>query len=326
MDFRYDTYDPPRLKRQYRIADPRPLAISETDLEIFDWLLRFRYLRTRQIWALLRTRGKSYDAFRRRLKKLFRHAYLDRPAPQRLQPNFYYADIIYELDVRGRREAGRRGVEPPFYDLLARGQAGATKQFPHAMMIVDCLVSIELGAREAGLHLVPWGELISRVRPERMQNPYRFPEVAIRHTFNQRPHTATVSLIPDAVFAIRYPTGYVFYVLECEHGNPVMRTTFDQNSAFRKVLAYRELRRHRLFEKHIGSNRVVVLFAMPSAARVQTALEMMQIATQGNGSTMFGFHAVPVFGETIEANPPFPKLLAEPWARADHPPFCMSNP
>jgi hypothetical protein len=138
--------------------------------------------------------------------------------------------------------------------------------------------------------------------------------------------TASVALIPDAAFAIRYPTGYVLYLLEAEHRDNVRRTDLAGNGFLTKALAYRELRRRRLFAAHFGTNTVVVLTVAPTPARVRSLLATIGEITEGHGSTMFAFHGIPVFAETVRANPAFPPLYEAPWQREGHPPFRLDAP
>ena len=191
-----------RRHRKHRLADrPNPI-VTERDLEVFRLLQRYRYLRTRQIWALLPEdcRGKSYKRFVERLGHLFNACYLARPDAQKRHANFYYADSIHELDERGRRLLADRDIQEPFYDLVARGRHGANKEFAHALMVIDSLCAIELGLRrDPDVSLAPWGAVMEKVPPatRALQNPFRFPEVPISHSFGSRTRQGRAALIPD---------------------------------------------------------------------------------------------------------------------------------
>ena len=68
-----------RLSRFQRVAKVAPIHLTQRDREIFRLIHQQRFLRSRQIVALL---GGSAQQLSRRLQRLFHHGYLERPLAQ----------------------------------------------------------------------------------------------------------------------------------------------------------------------------------------------------------------------------------------------------
>lgn len=322
-----------RRKRQFRTSTKRELIIGPRDVEIFRLLQRYRYLRASQIRALLPDdiRGRSEKRFRERLGTLYHERYLARPSQQLATLNFYYAESIYALDERGEAHLSTHGLDGPFSHLAAKARAGAHKHFVHSMMVVDTLVSIELGIRaESGLRFLNWQDVLAKMPPttRNLPNPFLLPRVSVSHTLPGSNKTLRddIALIPDSVFAIEYPTGFVLYLLEAEHKDCASRTTLKGNSFLRKALAYRELSRGRLFKQHFGTDSAIVLTITPSAAHMESLLKIINHISGGAGSSVFAFQAIRVLGSAPEAAPQYPKLGDLHWMRAGRPPLAVVQP
>lgn len=331
LPMKHDTLG--RRKRHIRTSTKRELIIGPRDVELFRLLQRYRYLRASQIRALLpdELRGKSEKRFRERLGTLYHERYLARPQQQMANLNFYYAESIYALDERGETYLSTYGHDGPFSHLAAKGRAGAHKQFVHSMMVVDTLVSIELAVRaEPGLRYLNWQDVLAKMPPaaRNLPNPFLLPRVGVSYTppGTHKTLRGDIALIPDGVFAIEYPTGFVLYLLEAEHKDCASRTTLKSNSFLRKVLAYRELRRRRLFEPHFGTASVVILTVAPSAVRVESLLNIVNDISRGTGSSVFAFQAIRALDSAPEAAPQYPKLGDPHWKRAGRPPLLIVQP
>src|SRR4051812_32817233 len=86
----------PRFRRAAAIA---PMQLTERDHEIIYLVYRFRFLRSRQITALI---GNSSQQLLRRLQLLYHHGYLERP---RAQIDYYHRggsrQMVYGLGTKG---------------------------------------------------------------------------------------------------------------------------------------------------------------------------------------------------------------------------------
>lgn len=321
-----------RRRRHIRTSTKRELIIGPRDMEIFQLLQRYRYLRASQLRALLPDdlRGRSEKRFRERLGTLYHERYLARPSQQMARFDFYYAESIYALDERGETYLRTHGLDGPFPHLAAKARAGAHKQFIHSMMVVDTLVAIEVGVRaETGLRFLNWQDVLAKMpaATQNLSNPFQFPRVGVSYTMPGTNKTlrGDISLIPDAVFAIEYPTGFVLYLLEAEHKDCASRTTLRGNSFLRKALGYRELRQSGLFKQHFGTNSIVVLTVAPSTARVQSLLSIINDISGGTGSPMFAFQTVTAFGPTHETAPQGQHLSELRWMRAGRLPLPVTR-
>ena len=291
-----------RRKRHIRTPTKRELIIGPRDIEIFRLLQRYRYLRASQIRALLpdNLRGRSEKRLRERLGALYHERYLARPPQQMATCNFHYAESIYALDEQGEKYLSTHGLDGPFSHLAAKARAGAHRQFVHSMMVVDTLVSIELAVRtEPGLRFLNWQDVLAKMpaATRSRPNPFQLPRVGVSYTLPGTNKTlrGDIALIPDGVFAIKYPTGFVLYLLEAEHKDCASRTTLNANSFLRKALGYLELRRQERFERLFGLGAVMVLTIVPTEARLVGLLKIVDKIAGQQGGAMFGFAISPAF-------------------------------
>src|SRR3954468_17167995 len=159
--------DAPVLDRH---GKPKIAVVTECDIErIFLPLARYRYLPADYLHAL---GGGSLDYLVNRLAPLARrpNCYVARPPQQRANASANGRRQIYELAENGVRLMHERGL---IY------QRSPAKTFAHELMTCQLLASFELGARESGVRLITWTEILeSRSLPEATRNsakPFRIP-------------------------------------------------------------------------------------------------------------------------------------------------------
>lgn len=329
--------------RDVRLARGEPPKMTALVIEIFRVLSRYRYLRTQQIYDLIpaKVRPKKYKHFVFLLGRLYDHSYLNRPPGRKLNFNYRNAQEVHELDDKGRHELKVRAIHEPYNTLNARRPIGAQEDFPHAMMAVDTMFAIERGVNgDPNAILHTWGEIMDQAPAATFssRNPFAFPAVSIKHWYKhdldserEEPKLidGTAKVLSDIIVSISYRRsgGDVLYPIECENGNPLRRSNLSDNSALKKMLAYRELRRLNLFEKHLGYRAVIPLFVFSDEDKVQAFLNLIMYETKGQGSTMFAATHLPLFGSTPEANPTIPDLYKGiGWKRAGYPDLHLNDP
>lgn len=286
-----------RRSRMHRTTCGKRFELTSRDLTIFRTLAKYRYLRSTYLHAF--AGGASSTRFKERLGDLFHESYIDRPQKQWEFAGARYAPAVYELGTGGKRvlesTAGHLDEARTF------PASNACRQFLHALMICECLASIELAAKERDdLRFVPWAEILAKA-PEttkRASMPFRIP-------------VGNSAVIPDGLFALEYRADgrktYRFFALEADRGTmPVSRTNPAQTSYLAKLDAYRALLAHGLHKTHWGIPNLLVLTIAPNETRIADILRKM------DGGVAFLFKAVPV--EKLKF--PASELLLEPWLRA----------
>lgn len=182
------------------------------------------------------------------------------------------------------------------------------------MMVCDTLANIEIGVKMSDCTFITWREILARAKTDKPLNlpfsfSYRLSNGSIVNRHDQR-------LIPDGLFGIRYPNGKAaFYLLETEHGNPIIPSEdLKRASFFKKYLGYKDMRKQGTFEKQLGIKAVRVLFVVPTKAKAQTMIKFVE--KDMGESTQFLFADVPVQEDIMGAPPPFPELFTGEWLRA----------
>ena len=285
------------------------IELTPRDIEIFNLLRRYRYLRSTYIHAFVG--GASETRFKERLGDLFHEGYLDRPLPQWDFADARCMPVVYESG-RGSMQALRAcGMA---LDEERRQVAGTVhRQFLHALMTCEALASIELAVRaDALLRFIAWPEILARV-PEAVRastTPFRLPVPSGGY------------LVPDGVFGIEYreqdTKAFRFFALEADRGTmPIARSDPRKSSYLGKLAAYGEIIARQVHKTHWGIPNLLVLTVTTSAARCS---EMAAKLGTG-GSPAFLFKAV----EGKGLSNPVPDLLTEPWTRAGSPPLSIAE-
>src|ERR1700733_15568351 len=90
-----------RRSRMKRSSAAKRIALTARDIEIFQLLRRYRYLRSTYLHAF--AGGASATRFKERLGDLFHEGYLDRPERQWKFAGSRYQPAIHELGAEGGR-------------------------------------------------------------------------------------------------------------------------------------------------------------------------------------------------------------------------------
>lgn len=291
----------------HRTSLGKRLELTRRDMELFEVLGRYRYLRSTYLHAFVG--GASRTRFKERLGDLFHEGYLDRPPLQWTFADARFAPVVYESGKRGTEARWAKGASDGREWQVA---ATAGRQFLHALMICEALASFELGARAVnGLRFISWPEILARApEPTRTTSkPLRLPLASGR------------SVVPDAVFGLEYgafdPKTYRFFALEADRGTmPIERSSPDQTSYLGKLAGYGEVLAREAHRAHWRIPNLLVLTLTTGEAR-KSAI----VAKLGEGSAAFLFKAVRA--ETLAS--PLAALLSEPWERAGHLPLRIGE-
>jgi hypothetical protein len=318
-----------RRSRMHRTATNKKLEITERDLEIFNLLHRYRYLRSTFIHAFVG--GRSETRFKERLGHLYHEGnYLNRPFQQWQYANARYMPVVYENGVGAEDALRRHGlINGETATWLQKGRMGAQRQFAHALLICDTLASIELGVRaNPSLRFISWEEIIGKA-PNRLrnaENPLRIPVSITNTRGGTRQHLET-GIVPDGLFGLEYerPEGkaYRFFALEADRSSePVSRTDLQQSSYLKKLLAYRQIVAQQTYKSYLGLPNLFVLTVTTNERHMSSIMALLENLASG-GSTLFLFKTAPALGDFRRAPLPSHSMLVEAWQRVGHEPFLI---
>jgi hypothetical protein len=285
-----------RRSRLRRMPAGKRLMVTDRDLAIFGALVRYRYLNSVYLHAF--SGGASETRFKERLGDLFHEGYLNRPDKQWEFSGARYAPAIYTLGARARRVLSERAEQS------AGPSRTEGRQFLHALLICNCLASIELAAMRNGVRFIAWPEILARHRGDK-------PETRIMASL-ATPHGA---VIPDGVFGLEYSTdgrkAYRFFALEADRAQmPITRMTKAQSCYAQKLVAYAAALRQASFRDGWGVPNLLVMTVTTQTARCET---LRHALTADAMAPAFLFRAV----EEAALRRPDCSLLEAPWLRGN---------
>lgn len=243
-----------------RMRTGKRLVLGQRDLEILQWLYRYRYLRQTHLQALLQP--VSPKRFTERLGNLFHETGLiNRPALQLTQFDARSSPMLYEITPSGIDCLASHDALPHRAVTFSRRSSRSySPQLLHTMMIIETLLAIECAAmKEQGQRFVPVDETLARA-PQSTQsarNPLAIPvtlEPNAQHSIVRK--CVETTLIPDALYGIEYDADgekrYRFWALECERTSPASRSRTDASSTALKDATYDALIASQTYRSHWG--------------------------------------------------------------------------
>jgi hypothetical protein len=180
------------LFAMFNFSEPPNVSISQCmfpkrDLEILQYLHRYRYLDTRHIFALVRSSNrKAYLA----IKRLMLRGLIAKLPNNRFQRDRRGDPRVYELTKEGLAYLSQVGGLVPQATWL---RPGNYKNPFHNLNLCLALASIELACREFPVDFFTWDQILAKA-PEATQKL-------------ERPYVLN-GLVPDALFSLALPDGY----------------------------------------------------------------------------------------------------------------------
>jgi DNA-binding Lrp family transcriptional regulator len=272
----------PRFKRSAAVA---PMQLTERDHEIIRLVDRHRFLRSRQIIALI---GESSQQLLRRLQLLYQHGYLERP---KAQIDYYHQGgsrhIVYGLGNKGGAVMRREfGFAPRTLSWGEKNRDVRRKFLEHAVLVSDVMVALELACRKTKrIRLLTEDELLSQGNAKGECKPFQWKVKA-----NGGPQ---LGVIPDRVFALEFlnqsgESDRAYFFLEADRGTmPVTRRHLSQTSFFRKLMAYEATWSQSIHRAKFGINCFRVLTITTSTARVKSLIKACSRLERGRGLFLF---------------------------------------
>ena len=214
-----------------------------------------KYASSTYLYENTRATHRCPQTAKRMLRHLFDAGLVYKPEQQRNVATARYNDHIYALTVAGEEHLKDTSV---WKDCLK-----LTGPWVHQYMVACITASIHILCERAGLAFVPGHEITQSLA---VDVPFKWGSRVQKH-----------KLIPDSLFAIKYPTGFIAYALEADRSTE----TIDPSSPYRKsvrrnVKQYAEFVGHKQYKKDYGLDcPLVVLNVAVSTTHIQRALQIV---------------------------------------------------
>lgn len=291
----------------------RRVLLTARDLELFGLLDRYRYLPSNFLHAFL---GGHPTYHRQRLTDLFHEGWLRKPAAQWETFNARYRPNAYELGPKARAALSDVREKNRF-------QIGAGGPFWHEYLVCLTMASIDLAARDAGVSLVGWRDVLAKA-PAAVQastTPFSLP-IAVPEIPGARR-----TLRPDALpFGLRGARTIWFPGIELDrHTEPIHVSDLRARSSsiLLKLLQYREFVRNRLFETHYGMPNAMVPVITVNDTHMRNMMDLALTISDGRGFKWLLFKSLPHWAGRGGSPEPERHILSSPWLRAGNPPVNL---
>ncbi|MDP3749375.1 MAG: replication-relaxation family protein [Phenylobacterium sp.] len=316
----------PRFKR---LAEAPRIELTDDDIEILRHVYRHRFVRADDLYRLFP--GRSPDKLSRRLVRLYRTHYLDRPIAQvdRFREGGSQP-MVYGLDNAGARFlAETLGLRLASGEWKARNRSYTRENLDHTLAITRFMVDLELACRaRPDIELIPFEEIVAAApdTTRRLAQPGRW-SVAVEWLHG----SGEVLVVPDAIFGLRHTQSdgrkvRSFVFLEIDRGTMTIVPSkhVRESAAFlhratilRKLLTYATSHRAKLHQLHLGIAVARVLTVTTSAARAEAmrqAAHRLIVQPMGLPAGLF------LFGGQAEADNP----LSASWLGAGGHPASLA--
>lgn len=279
----------PRFRRD---GEAPRIALTEDDTLLLQHVFRHRFVRTDDLYRLFPNR--SAEKISRRLMRLYRNGFLDRPIAQidhfrggGSQP------LVYGLDNAGARYlAENRAIMVRIDDWKARNRSYTRENLDHTLAISKFMIDMELAcAAQEHIDFVRLEDMITQASAGTgaLAQSARWSVSLPWHG-----HEAVVQIAPDALFGLRRrkhdgSLSRTYLFVEVDRGSMTIAPSdavrrseafLYRSSMLRKFLAYAVSHRDNVHQKHFGISAARILFLTRSwerAASMQKAAAALVI-------------------------------------------------
>jgi hypothetical protein len=281
------------------------VQLTKDDAEILRRVFRYRFIRASDLYRLLAHR--SSDRISRRLVRMYRAGFLDRPPAQidRFRAGGSQS-LVYGLARKGAAYlAETNDLAVSLRDWKSRNETYTRENLDHTLAVTRFLVDLELAcSKREGLELIPSDEIAAAAQSSGLQLS---PVVRWSVPVSWHGRSGKVQIAPDAVFGLRFrnPSGAprrTFIFLEVDRGTmtivPARQVRESDVFLFRatilrKLLTYAESYRQGLHRDQLGlpTARVLLLTSSPARAEAMRAAAHRFVVSGGRvpaGLFLFG--------------------------------------
>lgn len=276
------THKKDRIGRRSRFARQptgKNIELTDRDIEIFQLLYRYRYLRSDRILSWFAP--CSENRLKERLGDLYHEGfYINRPNAQWNQVNSGLMSVTYELTKKGLNafleHAGQSTLPEPVVS-HAGLRPKEIRQFDHALAISHAVFDLEMAFKDKPhQRLIFEHEILSRASKKlgKEITQTRLPITLPCSPYmprQRKPHNTWA--VPDALFAVETIENenplYRFYMLEVELKSPFIRRTPKKTSTLKKLLAYKQILQSDIARKHLSLPNLYVIFQTNSPEKLK---------------------------------------------------------
>lgn len=267
----------PRFRRE---GEAPRVDLTTDDVAILRYVYRHRFIRADDLYRLFPDR--SPDRLSRRLTRLYRSQFLDRPIAQvdRFRAGGSQS-LVYGLDNAGARYLKERaGMPIGPSDWRARNRSFTRESLDHTLAVARFLVDLEVSSRlRSDVSVIPFEEILAGAPAEtrRSPTPMSWP-VPVQWSSGR----AAINVVPDAIFGLRLQLqdeqpmqSYVF--LEVDRGTMTIMPAEQvrdseaflyRTTVLRKFLSYAESWRQGLHKQQFNIQTARVVTLTTSIARI----------------------------------------------------------
>lgn len=287
-------------KKRRSVGEPTTEAAiypTADDITMCECLYRYRYLSPALLALLIGKKNKLYT--RERIRVLAPHGYF---TPYNEMPFPLHWDDFYCLGKAGHKLVNDQGGMS--YDIIHKWRKQnelGHPNFLHDYSMCNAGACIETGLRKDGYRFIPKQEIIQRANCK-----YRL-GFSIKHP--KSGNTLKSTLVPDDLFGFEKDGEFTYFACELERGNGVFRDNLSDTSFLKKLLAYKDIEKTKLYKSQYQISNMRILFIAKSEARMNTMISLTKDLYGKSNQFLFSY---------MEQNKPTPALhlYAEPWQRA----------
>lgn len=234
---------PPRIK-----FDIQPTA---RELRWFAHIDRHGPQSSEFLYVFTRDTHRCRDTSLRRLQVLREAGYLRLPPQQRQIAKADFNPYVYDLTKLGWDSlAGHKDLEK---------HCRPTGHWWHGYWVSAVSGAIEISAVRAGHTYIPAAQILA----------IKGVELGIPLSGGK--------LIPDQLFAIKYPDGYRAFALEVDRGTEPVRSSAARKSLRRSMAQYQHLLREKNYQSHFGlKSKLCVLWVFQNKQRMKQFGELLR--------------------------------------------------
>ena len=273
-------------------------AVRPTNREVrwFKHLERHGPQSSVRLFDLTSDTHRCKDTALRQLQRLRAGGFLFLPPQQRATERAEFNPYIYDLTPKSQRWLSDRDLSEP--------TIRPTGHWWHGYMVSDITSEIDLAATRAGIGYIPAHEILSR-KGATLGIPL-----------------GAKTLVPDQLFALKYPTGFRVYMLEADRGTEPFTSGAARKSLEESILQYADTLRHGAYKTHYGVQaNLMALFVFTTPHRAARFLQLVaDIAPQAAANLL-----VQVQLENRTQKPSGLSILHCPWQRALNPDVLLSS-
>lgn len=236
------------------------------------------------------------DTALRQLQRSRAGGFLCLPLQQRATERAEFNPYVYDLTPKANRWLSDRDLSEP--------TICPTGHWWHSYIVSSITSEIDLTATRAGVIYIPAHEILARKG------------AALGIPLNGK------TLIPDQLFALKYPNGFRLFMLEADRSTEPFTSGAARKSLDSSIQQYAHILSHGTYKTHYGVQaNLMVLFVFTAAHRAKRFLQLVaDIAPQSSANILVQVEHSGNHTKSTDLS-----ILHRPWHRALNPDLSIST-